>query len=479
MKRSFIITLVLFSLILSFNPIPQVVHGGDLGCSEDAGGCPFDINLGSYSVQYSIKPNVFFNTNSHFRTYAITIPNVNGKMQILETGTKLMIEKNSLVSNTPVVQSNIDVIDTYKLSNTKQASELISNTLSSYRWILNNDPYFDSKPEWENFIPFEFLSGMYGFIKSPMPFYWQGAVQEDDEYYYFTFQGKKGTLKLDNYILKNKISAESVLVDLRFTLTLEYDEISALQSSRPYLYNHFPNIVIPEYTLSAKKTLLDGALRTDTSSSDPLNILEDNDDLTITTLSRFNSTDYSTNHNSSEFKVERKNPAVFQQMAVPIYMFNVYVSYDQEANSLSLGNDNPVTFRKYRLYPENDLQKAPTLSTRVEYKNGEYVLVVPIFNALRLYEDIANTQNLSTVGNLNWNDVGNALKNALIGEIKGSNSDEGLQKIVSEINSQYTTSFNPSTEADTLAQSAYNEIMRLLGDEYNSTDIKEIHTENY
>ncbi|MFT9486621.1 MAG: hypothetical protein ACH0QD_04530 [Tepidibacillus sp.] len=491
-KKSAILSII-FALVLSILPF-GVVFGGALKCSTDAGGCPFDMNLGNYSPYYATKPNLNFQTKQYRVLYALTIPNVTGKLIVTETGTKLWINVNDLVRNDIVpLPSQIDVPSSEALPNVRQARQFVTDTLSSYRWIIKNDPdvkddewyksnEVDSLGNPVSYISYDFLSEMYGFINTPKPFYWQGQTYSSVDTFRYVFQGNNATLKLDNYLVKNRDSKTNIItVDLRYTLRAEYNQVAEISVVKLAWFNHYTNVVLSKYSTSAKKTLLDSTAKTTTSVLGALDVIEDEDDLYITLLSYFNSNWFSKDYNNTAFTVDRKNVGVFGTTFVPTYLFNIYVNYDDQSNSLTLGKSggNAIEFTKDEIVPESSMGSAPVMSIKMQYKNGEYVLAVPILNAIRFYEDVENAAKRTKVGNLNWSDVSTALKNAFINEIAGKDSNSGIKKIIAEINNQYGTSYNPSTEANRLANEAYTKIMAMLKAEYENKAVYDQHTISY
>lgn len=424
-------------------------------------GSVFSINLSGYT-----KPSgVNFQTGPKRQmNYAITLPNVQAVAHVDVTGTKIYLDKRSLNTSAPVL-GNFDAGTVHP--GVKQASNLQRDMVTSWKsYVLNR---YESEP----FIPFDDdgnVTGLRNLIGqvSNVPIYYQGKTWVNLDTVNYIFVANKVTIQAEQYLITDQPAKDQFVVDLRLVVRVEYQDFYQLSIWKNTWYNHYGNVVLDKYSVSATKSVINGQVKTDSAVVGDLDVLEDSDELKISLLSYFNRanvTQSTLKYDAPDWSVYRRNPNIYGIAYVPTYLFFIYVKVDPNTKAINLGD---VDFVRKLIAPNADLNSTPVISNVVQYKKGEYVLAMPVFNALRLYEDATNKLGLKKSSGLGYdpNDVANRLRQKWKETIKGADARYGLQKIVSQINKDYKASHNVSAVADQLAQQALDNVLNILANDY-------------
>ncbi|CCQ94410.1 exported hypothetical protein [[Clostridium] ultunense Esp] len=374
-----LVLVLLFSILATFP-----VFGGSLDSNNK-----FDINLSSYPNHnyFRSNPSWKFQSiagmgNANSASYRILTDPVQA-VTVTEQG------KTGLYIRIDDVDGSLRLIDESKITappgvdatlageaGVPQATDLVKDMYHSYWWILNNvithkdsrgnvtvDPdyigYVKKVPEPNPdpslppievpYISYDFLEGITAFInkepnKSPNGyFYWQGKYTNGPDTYEVIYRGKSSTKQnATNYGVTNfylnantgfkptgsaGAGIEKGAVQLEFMIGVQYDKVHVLKKNATYWFNHYANVGISEYSVTASKTMLSGDKKKSDSVVGNLDILEQNDTLTIRLFSSINTSKtyfpdlaYYNSH-QNEFKVERRNPAVFAATEVPYMVF--------------------------------------------------------------------------------------------------------------------------------------------------------------
>ncbi|MFS1511538.1 hypothetical protein VQL36_03740 [Chengkuizengella sp. SCS-71B] len=442
---------------------------------------PFDIDLvNNYSPLYEDKPLLDFKDKVGKIIYAITIPDINATTVTTAEGSKIMLNYEQIQTNIEQVNSSWDVTGSYITPNVKQASDLQTNMLTSWKWWVDNISNISKKQiQDDDYVLFEDLEQYVGQIAVPETFYFQGITYIADGMVIGAFQCQKATIKVDQYLRDGSgdNSERMFLVDLRITVTAEYDMLAPVKEYKTYWFNHFTEVSLKQFAFSATKTALDGTPKSSADVAGDLDVLVVDDTLNMTLLSTFNGAAPTDNYNDDIWVKERKNPRAHGPMPVPTYLLSIYLDYEPETNQISLYPEAKATSSK--LYSTLQSSQAPKISTNIYRNHGDYVMMVPIMNVFRFYDDIGNPDNKTSVGAVQWGAVTQKLEAEFINILKGETPNSGFQKIVNDINVKYTQNFDTATTAENIANQVFDLIMAKLKLGFDSIELSEYHDVPY
>ncbi|WP_028987604.1 hypothetical protein [Thermicanus aegyptius] len=529
-----LVLVLLFSLLASFP-----VFGGSLDSNNK-----FDINLSSYPNHnyFSSNPSWKFQKiagmgNENIAKYniltdpvqAVTVTEQGGTglyIRIDDKGNKdngwsLRLINESKITAPPGVDATLS-----GEAGVPQATDLVKDMYHSYWWILNNvithkdsrgnvtvdqnydqyvfklrEPVSGGREVEVPYISWDFLDGITAFINKETTngyFYWQGKYTNGPDTYEVIYRGISSTKQTaTNYGITNFRSTgftgfkptgsagagiEKGTVQLEFMAEVQYKDVHVLKKNATYWFNHYTNVGISEYSVAASKTMLSGDKKKSDSVVGNLDILEQNDTLTIRLFSSINTSkayfpnlDYYNSH-QDEFKVERRNPAVFAATEVPYMVFVAsYMPkserYPNEIDTISIRD--VLMQQPGKIIPTSAVSATPFINVTLP-TNSQYILIVPILNPYRFYEDIVN-------------DKTGTLKNAFILKLKGGDNNSGTLKILQQMESDYTAKgmtflFDKEAIADTLADDLYKKIIGKIEKDYttkkNSGQLDKFHTQN-
>ncbi|GGK23193.1 hypothetical protein GCM10010965_15030 [Caldalkalibacillus thermarum] len=459
---------LLFSLVLVLlvTPVLELVH------YQPASAAMFQFDLNSN--QYGRQPNLNFKsppTRGNI-TYTLHLKEIRAKTEVTAKGTQLILNLDSLFDSDPIQTGNIDIHPNRNpVPNVKQASELVMDMFEEWKKKVRQE--FGVEGD----VLYNDLRNMRGQVRRPKPFYYQGRAWAGIDAVEGVFRAQSGTIYLSSYsvVSENDVSEEFFVVDLRFAIYVEYDRMAIVNEQLAYFFNYYSNVILHGYSVTATKTKLNE--EDSAEASGRLTILEDEDDLHFTPLGSMNRRVPNRDYNHDDWVKHRMNPGAVPNMAIPIYLFYVYVNYDEDTGRITLGREgeNAVTYVRDRQNLRLTTGETQPITQRVSYKNGEYVLMVPILNALRFYEDAANPLNHRRVGRLNWPEVSEALTNEFERMMYRQ-----FRRIVQDINRNYETNFAVNATSRELASQAREQIFQILGSHYEDKDLMHtLHVQEY
>ncbi|MDP5275239.1 hypothetical protein [Chengkuizengella axinellae] len=435
---------------------------------------PFDIHLTTnYSDWYEIEPPLSFKEQTGGIVYAITIEDVKAKMQITSEGSKVMLNYQDIFKNDPIINDAWDATVSYITPNTRQASQLQNDMFSSWTWWVRNASNIYVDPE--DYVFFEELKQFVGQIKEPELFYWQGVTYIADGMVIGAFEGKKATIQVDQYLQDGTEDSYGIFkVDLRLVVKAQYDMLGFVHTTKTYWFNHFTEVSLKQFAFSATNTALSGGPRNSADVVGDLEVLDRDDTLNVTLLSTFNAASPTDNYNEDQWIKDRKNPKAHGPMNVPTYLYSIYINYDPTTDEFSLHNEALV--ETSTIWSTQLSSESPRVSTKINPDYGDYVLIIPILNVFRFYEDIGNPDNKSKVGAVNWSDVTNKLETKFKEVLSGGDSENrGFRKIVNDINIKYEKNLDDIAISDNLANQAFDQIMEKMKIGYESIDLSQYH----
>ncbi|MDP5276118.1 hypothetical protein [Chengkuizengella axinellae] len=442
---------------------------------------PFDINLtANYSVLYEQKPSLDFKDKVGRIIYAITIPDILATTVTTSEGSKIMLNYEQIQTNDEQINASWDATGSFITPNVKQASELQSNMLTSWKWWVDNVSNIEKKViQFEEYVLYEDLQQYVGQVAAPDTFYFQGITYIADGMVIGAFQGQKATIEVDQYLRDGSgDNSERIFkVDLRITVTAEYDQLAPVKEYKTYWFNHFTEVSLKQFAFSATKTALDGTPKSSSDVAGDLDVLVVDDTLNMTLLSTFNGASTTDNYNDDKWVKERKNPGAHGPMYVPTYLMSIYLDYDPETNQISLYPEAKADVSK--LWSTLESSQAPKISTNILRNHGDYVMVVPILNVFRFYDDIGNPDNKTNVGAVQWSEVTQKLEAEFIKILKGETPNSGFQKIINDIKEKYNQNLDVETTAENIANQALDLIMAKLKLGYDSIELSDYHDVPY
>lgn len=300
-----LVLVLLFSILASFP-----VFGGSL----DINNKKFDINLSSYpnhnyfSANKSWKFQNITGSGINIRKYTALTDPVQA-ITVTEqgrTGLYIRIDKDNDGSLRKIDESRINIgsgIDATLSpeAGVPQATDLVRDMYHSYWWILNNDvkkivddaltnpdsqykgivfpvPEYVSRDKVVNvpYISYDFLKGITAFINKETPngyFYWQGRYTGPGaDTYEVIYRGISTTkqnattnIGVTNFRLGSHTGfkqtgnvgagIEKGTVQLEFIFDVQYDQVHILKKNATYWFNHYTNVGISEYSVTASKTI--------------------------------------------------------------------------------------------------------------------------------------------------------------------------------------------------------------------------------
>ncbi|NDI36634.1 hypothetical protein [Chengkuizengella sediminis] len=442
---------------------------------------PFDIDLvNNYSSLYEQEPPLDFKDKVGKIIYAITIPDILATTVTTAEGSKIMLNYEQLHINREQINSSWDANGSYVTPNVKQASDLQTNMLTSWKWWVDNVSNINKKEiQLEEYVLFEDLEQFVGQVAVPDTFYYQGITYIADGMVIGAFQGQKATIEVDQYLRADveENANGTFKVDLRITVIAEYDMLAPVKEYKTYWFNHFTEVSLKQFAFSATKTALDGTPKSSSDVAGDLDVLVVDDTLNITLLSTFNGASATDNYNDDIWVKERKNPGAHGPMYVPTYLMSIYLDYDPETNQISLYPEAKVDESK--LWSTLESSQAPKISTNILRDHGDYVMIVPILNVFRFYDDIGNPDNKTNVGPVQWSEVTQKLEAEFIKILKGETENSGFQKIVNDINVKHTQNFDTAATAENIANQAFDLIMAKLKLGFDSIELSDYHDVPY